>query len=139
MSVNQATLWSDEYSLGFSPIDEQHRQLLNLINYLQSTEIDEDDRDEMGSVLFKLLVFTETHLSYEEELLQLLDFAELETHKDLHEFMRLRTREIIYNHTKGVDYDKDDILDMLQGWWTNHILVEDMQYKHLLVEHGLTT
>ncbi len=135
----QVEKWSSQFLLGFSPIDEQHKQLLNLIFYLQSTDIGEDDRDAMGSVLFKLLVFTETHLIYEEELLKLLGFKQIEKHLGQHEFMRLKTREIVYNHTKGLIYDKGEILDMLQGWWVSHILEEDMQYQPLLVEHGLTT
>ncbi len=131
--------WSDEYSLGYAPIDEQHKQLLNLLDALYSAEKSDGPTTHASNVLFKLVVFTETHFAYEEMLLELVGFRTLRKHSLYHEIMKSKTREIVQDFRKNRSFDREEVLLFLRDWWINHILKEDMQYRPLLAEHGLIT
>ena len=131
--------WSDAYSLGYSPIDEQHKQLLNLLDTLYAAEKTDAPLTNASNVLFKLVVFTETHFAYEEMLLELVGFPRLRKHSLYHEMMKSKTRDIVQDFRQNRAFDRQEVLLFLRDWWTNHILKEDMQYKPLLVEHGLTS
>ncbi len=87
--------WTDEYSLGYSPIDEQHKQLLNLLDTLCAAERAGEPLTNASNVLFKLVLFTETHFAYEEMLLELVGFPKLRKHSLYHEMMKSKTREIV--------------------------------------------
>lgn len=131
--------WSDEYSLGYSPIDEQHKQLLNLLDALYAAEISDEPLTNASNVLFKLVVFTETHFAYEEMLLELIGFPKLRKHSLYHEVMKAKTRGIVQDFRKSHSFDREGVLIFLRDWWTDHILTEDMQYRSLLADHGLIT
>ena len=131
--------WTDEYSLGYSPIDEQHKQLLNLLDSLCAAQKSGEPIANASNVLFKLVVFTETHFAYEEMLLELVGFPKLRKHSLYHEMMKSKTRDIVQDFRKSHSFDREEVLFFLRDWWTNHILKEDMQYRPFLEEHGLTT
>ncbi len=131
--------WSDEYSLGYSPIDEQHKQLLNLLDMLYAAEKADEPLSNVSDVLFRLVVFTETHFAYEEMLLELVGFPKLRKHSLYHEIMKSKTRDIVQDFRKSHSFDREEVLIFLLDWWTNHILEEDMQYRPFLADHGLLT
>ena len=129
--------WIEEYSLHYSPIDEQHKQLLALLNRIHEADMT-GSGGSSSEMLFALVVFTETHFAYEERLLDLVGFPSLKKHSLYHEVMKHRTREIVQNYSKRRAFDKDEVLKFLSNWWTSHILTEDKQYEPYLVDNGLT-
>ena len=102
--------WSDEYSLGYSPIDEQHKQLLNLLDALYAAEKTDEPLTNASNVLFKLVVFTETHFAYEEMLLELVGFPRLRKHSLYHEIMKSKTRDIVQDFRKNRSFDREEVL-----------------------------
>ena len=108
--------WSEEYSLHYSPIDEQHRQLLDLLNILYSINTGDTMEQTPSNIVFRLVVFTETHFAYEERLLDLVGFPNLRKHRAYHEIMKLKTRNIVKSYTKKHAIDKEEVLFFLRDW-----------------------
>ena len=131
--------WTDDLSVKVVELDEQHKQLLNLLDTLYAAEKTDEPLSNVSDVLFRLVVFTETHFAYEEMLLELVGFPKLRKHSLYHEVMKSKTREIVQDFRKSHSFDREEVLIFLLDWWTNHILEEDMQYRPFLADHGLLT
>ncbi len=135
--MSSLVTWSEEYSLHYSPIDEQHKQLLDLLNILYSIDNGGTVEEPLSNIVFRLVVFTETHFAYEERLLDLVGFPNLRKHRAYHDSMKLKTRKVVKSYTKEHALNKKEVLFFLRDWWINHILKEDKKYEPLLFSHGL--
>ena len=87
--------WSDSFSLDHEEIDNQHKSLLNLINKL-SDNFENSDKEFIASLIDEILNYTHYHLNYEEKLLQVSNYSELETHKQSHQRKGTRFDPVFY-------------------------------------------
>jgi hemerythrin len=129
--------WNDSYSVDVADIDIQHRRLIDLINELSSA-MSQDQRehsiasavDELEAVSFvlgELLDYAAYHFSNEES--QMLEHrypgykAHLAAHRYFIETVRGFKRDL--NDAKPLRSRR--ILDFLQTWLVDHILMVDKQ------------
>jgi hemerythrin len=66
-------------------IDEQHQELIDLLNLLESLEKDAHSGNEIESTLDFLGEYVKTHFSYEEELMLENGYPHYEWHKNWHQ------------------------------------------------------
>ena len=62
--------WSEKFILGIPEIDQQHKQIVDLINKLSDLRNKEADNEGLDELINELISYTKTHLSYEENLLK---------------------------------------------------------------------
>jgi hemerythrin len=121
--------WKDEFSVGISSIDEQHKSLIELLNKLVSQLGRPIDRKVTEEAVNKLLDYTVFHFSTEEYMMRKVEFPEYEAHKAEHEMLVKKATEFF----KDFVYQKadltEDIVIFLRDWVFNHILKTDMKYK----------
>ena len=105
--------WDDNYSVGVAEIDEQHQELIELINRLHeaieqgsagnaaSSAINE--LDTMSSVLDELVDYSCYHFSTEEKYMLEYTYPEYDRHKRLHaQFVdRVEAFKRDYEATRG--------------------------------------
>ena len=118
--------WIEEYNTGIDEIDAQHKQLVGYINELHDVIKSGSEKKALAGVLSKLIDYTEYHFSFEEGLLDNLDYAGLPAHRERHqEFI-----ELIEGLVEDLDHGKSNIGDMLmtflRNWLSKHILIDDM-------------
>lgn len=117
--------WLDHYTCNVELIDEQHRNLLILINRLDDI-IPSRDRDAVGLVLNELVSATIDHFEFEEKLMASSGYGHLNAHKKLHDlFIKKLTR-----YTQHYDTGEcivDAIHPFLVKWFSHHI-DEDKDY-----------
>jgi len=92
--------WDLSYETGHKEIDSQHRQLLALVQKLQSAEADShDSRDVILGVLSHLMDFTVLHFAMEEGLMRQVEYPApateqmIEQHREFTSYARLRVLE----------------------------------------------
>lgn len=120
-------VWQDRYSVSVSAIDAQHRQVLEILNNMYET-VNRHDKDEtMRLGLKKLYIFTVTHFQYEETLLRILKYGDLDAHRRLHAKMKDDTERYIEKYKNGT-MDIVDLIRFLKDWWLHHIAGEDRKY-----------
>lgn len=128
--------WNDKYLMGHAEIDKQHRKLFELlsnISAMQSLGIrPETERVITERVITEMLDYTILHFEYEEDLFLQADVPDLEHHRRLHTALLSDIRSMRRRLSQGEPISIATIVKFLHHWLLNHILKEDLSYKHYL-------
>lgn len=121
--------WKEEYSLGLSSIDEQHKKLFEIANTAYDLLKDKliiDKYDRIIEIIGELQEYTVYHFKTEEEYMQSIGYKKFLSQKAAHnDFLE---------KMQNIDLDKIDnnqnkylleILDFIGDWLVNHIIKQD--------------
>ena len=128
--------WQDTYSVGIPALDEQHKQVLKILNSIFASLKGRREPKALAADLKRLWVFTLTHFSYEETLLEVVEYPRLGEHRQKHSKMKSQTSLYI----AGLNVRQPDeiaILNFIKDWWINHINGDDKDYMDYLLPLGL--
>ncbi len=121
--------FTDEYLTGIDLIDREHRTLFELVGkaYRQVRQgCSEDSYDEIRELLGELKQYAAEHFRDEEEYMEHIGYAGLDTQRFAHEAFIYRMESI---DLAQVDADPEkqleSLLEFLLGWLINHILYLD--------------
>jgi hemerythrin-like metal-binding protein len=117
--------WRPAYSVGNASIDNQHKQIIEIINDLYSAMQAGEDADIVKPLLERLLAYTDMHFEFEEQVMEECGYPHLDEHRHLHDQLRHRTDDL-RNHVGLVT--GSDLLHFLAEWWADHIQAADKQY-----------
>ncbi len=126
--------WSSELSVGDDSIDDDHKELFDLINALEAADI---SHDYINRILDQLKKYTLEHFSKEEEYMQKCNYPELKEHAREHRMFIewLETIRSTYARFPQSPFVIGDLVnDYLQKWLRNHILQEDMKYRDFMAQ-----
>ncbi|MDW7645240.1 MAG: bacteriohemerythrin [Desulfuromonadales bacterium] len=130
--------WNDKISVGIEEIDEQHKQLLDLINRLYSAMVSGEQKLQVAKdVLNELMQYTIVHFAVEESLFRIFNYPDYEEHCAHHYKLREQVIDINRKVQSGEKMVTPELLVFLRKWLTNHIMVEDKAYAPVLLERGL--
>ncbi|OMH33587.1 bacteriohemerythrin [Motiliproteus sp. MSK22-1] len=124
--------WKDEYSVGVPLLDDQHKQLVSLINQLTKAQ---SSGGMINYVLDELDHYVKEHFRAEEKLLKKAGYADFKAHKDQHRAFEDWLRAVRQSFGIGGSSSHllaDSINAYLRNWLINHILKSDMAYKPTL-------
>jgi len=130
-----SVVWDDVFSLGFKPIDDQHKKLVLIINELFTAckeGIVAADMAFMETVK-KTLEYTETHFADEEDYMREANYPRFAEHKKQHEDFIAAVEKTIEEFETG-NTEPIDMARFLKKWLLNHIAVTDKQYVPFLVK-----
>jgi len=129
--------WKDEYSVGIESIDQQHKNLINLINMLQTT-VDYSTGEEFERECLAAVVdYTKTHFVYEEGLMSKYGYPDFEAHKAQHQKMIDKVDDLLAAYQQRPESAMKDTLDFLKQWLIRHINGTDKQYSDYLLSKGV--
>ena len=77
--IETPTEWSDEFALGFGPMDATHQDFLELV-----LELSRADKDAAGPVLERLIEHTTGHFETEDRWMEQTAFPAFACHRDEH-------------------------------------------------------
>jgi len=77
--------WAKDMVIDHGPIDEDHRQLVELVNMLHTATSEGRGIEVIDDVLHKVIDYTLGHLRREEALLESIQYPKLEQHKRQHQ------------------------------------------------------
>lgn len=133
--------WREEFSVNITAIDQQHKELFSIGNFiyeLLSIKDDIDRYDEIMLALNKLKEYAMYHFETEEKLMLKYGYPDYEEHKHQHESFIARISSL---DEDTVDYDQQkvlmDLIIFIANWIEKHILKTDMAYKDFLNEKGV--
>ena len=131
--------WSDEYSVNIREIDQQHQQLIELINRMHDIVIagGETDKKRIRRVLLGLANYTDYHFRTEEELFRNHHYPMANVHKQQHNQLTIRLLALQRQFSAGDVLRNQDIFDFLKDWLVNHILGSDKEYTVFLNAKGV--
>ena len=128
--------WNESLELGVRSVDKQHQRLVRYINLLDEAIKKGSQSEEIGSILDKLIEYTESHFSYEERLFDVHKYPGEKNHIKLH----AELIDKVHNFQESFKNREADIslelMEFLKSWLVDHILIEDKKYAPYLIENG---
>lgn len=127
--------WHDHLSIGIPALDEQHRELAELVNLLASHVGAAEDAGTDGSgwrkartVLDRLHRHTQAHFHYEEELMVSAGYTDLALHSREHVMLLGELRAVTARLITGREALNYEILQALKEWLIAHIVGSDREF-----------
>ncbi len=119
--------WRDSYSVGNSTLDDQHQNIIALVNrFIDKPELS------TAEILDQLNVYAEQHLRYEEALLAKHGYPEHDEHCESHFAYQKKVTELELIDYSDKQLAREELMKFLSVWWVDHILKEDMLYRDFL-------
>lgn len=129
--------WKKEYSVNIAEIDQQHQQLVAMVNELHDAMTAQKGKEVLGLILTKLISYTSTHFATEEKLMQQHGYPDYDTHKAKHEKMVAKVLALQNDYKSGKITLTFEVSKFLQDWLNKHILGTDMKYSTFLNNKGV--
>ena len=130
--------WSEKFSVGVREMDQQHQQLIKLLNRLISAKGTISTHSETTSdILTEMTRYAQVHFKAEERLMEAYGFNGLEEQKIQHRDFRKKTVDFCKNTFYGDDQIPEALLVYLSDWLVHHILEDDMAYRSFFKDKGV--
>lgn len=124
--------WKDAYSVGVPAVDEEHRELIELINSLydsmRSPEQDTDVREFLGEIYARIA----SHFALEELIMRQNEYDEYREHKLEHEQLLDEIRDIMDDYEDGKLLDEAELARRLDAWFSEHFRTKDARLHRRL-------
>ena len=130
--------WSDDYAVGVQEIDEQHKELVRLLNSLHTAIIEHHGTEASRKILNDLAEYTRVHFTVEESLMRVSSYPEFENHKKIHEALIHQVRELQAKVESGSAKISFELLHFLKNWLMHHILESDKQFGAHFIQAQLS-
>ncbi len=121
--------WSDAFSVNVREFDAHHKTLVEKINMLHQSVLDNRGREVQIEIIEKMAAYADLHFSAEEKHMLRLNYPGYQQHKAKHGTFREMTIDL----QKRLDLSDTvltiEILSYLKGWLQDHILVIDKEYS----------
>lgn len=117
--------WKENYKIGVPEIDEQHQYLIGAINDLHEAISKGHGHDYSEKVLSKLIDYVEFHFSAEENLMEKVEYPEMEEHCLEHLLLKSRVLAFQKRFKEEREPLSEDLMLFLRDWLENHITVVD--------------
>ncbi len=130
--------WSPSLSVGLNSIDDQHKILVELINELYQKMHGNSAQAAIGTVLGKLINYTETHFKFEEDLFAKHGYEEKAEHMTIHRTLVSQLVDFQKEFKTGQSDISLELMEFLKDWLINHIKKTDTKYVPFLKSKGVS-
>ena len=130
-----SVVWDDVFSVGFEPIDNQHKELVKMTNELF-------DRSKQGAAVAdkaflqtikKAADYARDHFSDEDKYMVQAGFPNLSEHRKQHDDFLATVIKAMQEFETG-NTAPIELARFLKKWLLNHIAVSDKQYAPYLAK-----
>ena len=127
--------WKDQYSVGISAVDYEHKELIDLINRLHD-ELTAGDKKLSASAFFgDLFRGISAHFALEERFMRERHYDQLIQHKADHERLLDEIRDIM-DEFEEREVASDELRARLDAWFSRHFETHDARLHKALGSHS---
>jgi hemerythrin-like metal-binding protein len=126
--------WGPKLILGIPEIDDQHKELVVLINRLHKAMKLKKGLKKSGEILTGLAEYTQYHFSHEESLLETYGYPDKTEHIKIHTKLVNQVMEFKTQFEEGKAALTMDLMKFLTDWLKDHIMKTDKKYSAFLKE-----
>ena len=130
--------WSPEYSVNIKTIDDQHRELVNILNRLFVAVCKREGGKVIAGILDALTSYTQTHFALEERLMQQAKYKDFDAHKMEHQKLLDELDQLCRKHLVEEKPIYFEMLSFLKTWLKEHIQGVDTKYSAALQQSGFS-
>jgi hemerythrin len=129
MESGNTLRWTDALSIGNPHMDKEHVRIIELYNKLADGINKGLDRRQIAEILSGMFDYSLFHFKHEELYMKLIEYPELDAHKEQHKAYILHVSQLNANFFSPDSLEPEAILTFLGNWWRNHIQKTDIQYE----------
>jgi hemerythrin len=129
--------WEEKYSIGISIIDEEHKELIRIMNAAMVAKQHNDNIDEISKLLKELTTYALKHFSTEESYMAEFNYPEFQYHKEEHHDFSKKAIEYCNRVIEGDCHIANEILEYLKQWLVSHIQITDKKYVECFRKNGI--
>jgi hemerythrin len=126
--------WDDSLSVGVDYIDNQHKQLVSIINQLNDAMLQDKGNEVMCEILDDLVEYTKSHFKSEEHLMKKYGYPESSEHIKEHEKLTKQVIDFAESYREGKAIITLSVMNFLKDWLSNHIFETDKTFGQFLLE-----
>lgn len=130
--------WKNEFSVGVKEMDDQHKQLIAMINTLIAEQKNLTDPKTVADLLTEMTDYALVHFRAEEYLMAEYGYEQKGLQEKQHQDFIDKTISFYTASDIGPNILSTALLDYLATWLIGHILKEDMKYKEFFISKGLS-
>ena len=128
--ADEFVTWSDDFLVGNTMIDSQHKELVRMINEFYAG-------CQMGGILARVhflktiqgaMQYIKTHFSTEEEIMIKVGYSGYEVHKKQHDDFVANVTSQINILENDANPDPAGFVKFLMDWVLNHVAKSDKEY-----------
>ncbi len=128
--------WSDQFSVGVEIIDEQHKELVAMVNAAHKFVVEMKEKEVLNDLLGGMREYAFTHFTTEARLMKEHSYPRKDLHRFEHnDFVNTVTQTEQALDT-GEDVDPLVLFAYLANWLRDHILGTDMELGEYLTSNG---
>jgi hemerythrin-like metal-binding protein len=136
--------WSNEYCVNIDDIDEEHQELINLINNLeeayQAWQANIVDHSLFRWYFNEFAMFMNYHFQTEERIFKERNYSHLEYHRDEYDKLSMKLLDAQKNLAKAEMFAAEEIMNFITHWLNQHILyILQMQTQVQTKAHKIQT
>lgn len=121
--------WNEELATDIQLFDEQHQELIRILNDTHLAVIEGKGDAAVGEILDRLLEYTDYHFSCEQRNFQEYGYPECELHTQIHNELIKQAGELKQRFENGSRAVVLETLQLLRSWLFNHIRDCDGKYR----------
>jgi len=130
--------WSDALSVHVRQIDQEHQQLIELINTLHEAMKARGGKETVGIAIDCLVQYTRFHFGGEQVLMAKHGYSDSPMHRAEHRAFVQRTQEFAKGYAAGKLLLSMDVMNYLKVWLTEHICKVDKRFGEFLNAKGVS-
>ncbi|KAF7600129.1 MAG: hemerythrin [Candidatus Dactylopiibacterium carminicum] len=129
-------VWSDDLATGDARIDNDHQQLVQLVNDLYDAMKGGKGNDVLKKTLDELIRYTASHFRREESLMAQITYADTAVHKAEHERLVKEVLDLQKRFESGSATLSITVFNFLSDWLRKHIKECDVKLGLALKQRG---
>ena len=126
-----AMCWRDEYSIGITEIDDQHKELIKRFAAVEEVITTQQGWSELHFAILGILRYAEFHFQFEEALMRLYGVPQIGSHIQEHRRI-LQAAEIFIDESLR-KVAPADVAQFYQNWLATHIQKDDRLYAEFIL------
>ncbi len=130
--------WLPAYSVNIDAVDEQHKELVNILNRLFIAVSRLEGDKVIAGILDALTDYTRTHFALEEQLMRMARYEDLDAHQEEHRRLMEKLDVLCRKHLLEDKPIYFEMLAFLKTWLREHIQGEDTKYSAALQKAGFS-
>lgn len=119
--------WADDLVIDNGPIDEDHRNLVDLVNELHTATSQGQGHDVVEDIMTRLIKYTEDHLAREERIMEHAGFPNLAGHRIGHQKFIGSLHALQQKYEQGSITVASQLSTLLRDWLSLHIRRSDRE------------
>ena len=129
--------WHEGLSLGVKTIDDDHKQLLDIINRLSDAIRDDNAQEVIDKIFDDLQKYVVEHFNREEALLKKCNYEDIKEHIEQHKEFGKKVPELKAKLANAKNSaSAQEVSYFLTDWLFNHIIEEDIPTISTFEQHG---